>query len=31
LQGLDEIGLTLAMDRRIADFETSMRADRPWL
>jgi 3-isopropylmalate/(R)-2-methylmalate dehydratase small subunit len=31
VQGLDEIGLTLAMDRRIADFETSMRADRPWL
>jgi len=31
VQGLDEIGLTLAMDRRIADFETSMQADRPWL
>lgn len=30
-QGLDEIGLTLAMDRRIADFEARMRAERAWL
>jgi 3-isopropylmalate dehydratase small subunit len=29
--GLDEIGLTLAMDSRIAAHETRLAADRPWI
>jgi 3-isopropylmalate dehydratase small subunit len=31
LGGLDEIGLTLAMDSRIAAHETRLAADRPWI
>ncbi|PTQ12895.1 3-isopropylmalate dehydratase small subunit [Sphingomonas oleivorans] len=31
MNGLDEIGLTLAMDRDIAAYETRIAADRPWL
>jgi 3-isopropylmalate/(R)-2-methylmalate dehydratase small subunit len=30
-QGLDEIGLTLAMDAKIATYEHKARAERPWL
>jgi 3-isopropylmalate/(R)-2-methylmalate dehydratase small subunit len=31
LNGLDEVGLTLAMDDKIAAFETRRAADTPWL
>lgn len=31
LEGLDEIGLTLAMDGAIAQFEGQIAADRPWV
>ena len=31
LEGLDEIGLTLAMDDRIASYEARAAAERPWL
>ncbi len=31
LEGLDEIGITLAMDDAIAGFEARMAAERPWL
>jgi len=31
MEGLDEIGLTLARDAAIARFETGMAGDRPWL
>jgi len=31
LKGLDEIGLTLALDARIADYETRIASERPWL
>ncbi|MET0269459.1 MAG: 3-isopropylmalate dehydratase small subunit [Sphingomonas sp.] len=31
LGGLDEVGLTLAMDDRIADYEARTARDRPWL
>ncbi|QWC56435.1 3-isopropylmalate dehydratase small subunit [Erythrobacter sp. 3-20A1M] len=31
LEGLDEIGLTLARDEAIGRFEDRLRADRPWL
>jgi 3-isopropylmalate/(R)-2-methylmalate dehydratase small subunit len=31
LQGLDEIGLTTAMDSSIAAYETRIEADRPWV
>jgi 3-isopropylmalate/(R)-2-methylmalate dehydratase small subunit len=30
-QGLDEIGLTMAMDTKIATYEHKARAERPWL
>jgi 3-isopropylmalate/(R)-2-methylmalate dehydratase small subunit len=30
-QGLDEIGLTLAMDRKITDYELRAEAVRPWM
>jgi 3-isopropylmalate/(R)-2-methylmalate dehydratase small subunit len=31
LEGLDEVGLTLAMEPRIAAFEAADRARRPWI
>ncbi|WP_109807176.1 3-isopropylmalate dehydratase small subunit [Sphingosinithalassobacter portus] len=31
LNGLDEVGMTLAQDAEIAAFEAIMAADRPWL
>ena len=31
LEGLDEIGLTLAMEPKIAAFQTADRARRPWI
>jgi 3-isopropylmalate/(R)-2-methylmalate dehydratase small subunit len=31
LEGLDEIGLTLAMDSKIAAFQDADRAKRPWI
>ena len=31
LEGLDEIGLTLAMDAKIAAFQKADRAKRPWI
>ena len=31
LEGLDELGLTLAMEPKIAAFETADRARRPWI
>ncbi|WP_340314158.1 3-isopropylmalate dehydratase small subunit [Rhizorhabdus argentea] len=31
LNGLDEVGMTLARDVAISAFETQMTADRPWL
>jgi len=31
MQGLDEIGLTLARDAAISTFETSLAAGRPWI
>ena len=31
LEGLDEVGLTLARETAIAGFEARMAADRPWL
>jgi len=31
LEGLDEIGLTLAMEPRIAAFQAADRARRPWI
>ena len=31
MEGLDEIGMTLAMDAKIAAYETGARAERPWL
>ncbi len=31
LNGLDEVGMTLARDAQIAGFEAKMAADRPWL
>jgi 3-isopropylmalate/(R)-2-methylmalate dehydratase small subunit len=31
MKGLDEIGLTLAMDAKIGAYETKLAADRPWL
>jgi 3-isopropylmalate dehydratase small subunit len=31
LEGLDEIGLTLAMEPKIAAFEKADRAKRPWI
>lgn len=31
MQGLDEIGLTLARDNAIAGYEAKMAAERPWL
>lgn len=31
MNGLDEIGLTLAADARIAAYEEKLAADRPWL
>jgi 3-isopropylmalate/(R)-2-methylmalate dehydratase small subunit len=31
LNGLDEVGMTLARDSAIAAFETKMAAERPWL
>jgi 3-isopropylmalate/(R)-2-methylmalate dehydratase small subunit len=30
-QGLDEIGLTMAMDRQIADYENDAAKARPWM
>ena len=31
LEGLDEIGLTLALEPKIAAFEAADRARRPWI
>ena len=31
MRGLDEIGLTLAMDATISDYEARIRTERPWL
>ena len=31
LKGLDEIGLTLAMDARISDYEARLAKERSWL
>ncbi|SFR96401.1 3-isopropylmalate dehydratase small subunit [Sphingomonas jatrophae] len=31
MQGLDEVGLTLARDAAISDYETRVAAERPWL
>jgi 3-isopropylmalate/(R)-2-methylmalate dehydratase small subunit len=31
MQGLDEVGLTLARDAQIAGYEAKMAAERPWL
>ena len=31
MEGLDEIGLTLAMDSRIADYEAGLAQHRPWV
>ena len=31
MEGLDELGLTLAMESRIAAFEAADRAQRPWI
>nr|WP_047169093.1 3-isopropylmalate dehydratase small subunit [Sphingomonas sp. Y57] len=31
LNGLDEVGMTLAQDAAISTFESKMAADRPWL
>ncbi len=31
MEGLDEIGLTMAMGEQIGNFETRRRAERPWL
>jgi 3-isopropylmalate/(R)-2-methylmalate dehydratase small subunit len=31
LEGLDELGLTLAMEPKIAAFEAADRARRPWI
>jgi len=31
MQGLDEIGLTLARDKAIASYEATAKAERPWL
>jgi len=31
LNGLDEVGMTLARDSAIAGFEAKMKAERPWL
>jgi 3-isopropylmalate/(R)-2-methylmalate dehydratase small subunit len=31
LEGLDELGLTLAMEAKIAAFEAADRARRPWI
>ncbi len=31
VEGLDEIGLTMAMDSKISNYETKALADRPWL
>ena len=31
LEGLDEVGLTLARDTAISDFETRMAGQKPWL
>ncbi len=31
LEGLDEVGLTLAQEDRIATYEQAIAADRPWL
>jgi 3-isopropylmalate/(R)-2-methylmalate dehydratase small subunit len=31
MQGLDEVGLTLARDAQIADYEAAVARDRPWL
>lgn len=31
LEGLDEVGLTLAQDEAIAAYESRLAADRPWL
>ena len=31
LEGLDEVGLTLAQDEAIAGYERHLAAERPWL
>jgi len=31
LEGLDEIGLTLALEPKIAAFQSADRARRPWI
>ena len=31
MEGLDEVGLTLARDDAIAGFEGQLAADRPWI
>jgi len=31
LQGLDEVGLTLARDAAITDYESQVASDRPWI
>lgn len=31
MEGLDEIGLTLAMDRQITAYENRIRGERPWM
>mgnify|MGYP003575255369 CR=1 FL=1 len=31
LEGLDEIGLTMARDRQITDYEAMLTAERPWI
>ena len=31
MQGLDEVGLTLARDAQISAYEAAVARDRPWL
>jgi 3-isopropylmalate/(R)-2-methylmalate dehydratase small subunit len=31
LEGLDEVGLTMARDRQISDYEAMLATDRPWI
>jgi 3-isopropylmalate/(R)-2-methylmalate dehydratase small subunit len=31
MNGLDEVGMTMARDNAISAFEAHMKADRPWL
>jgi 3-isopropylmalate/(R)-2-methylmalate dehydratase small subunit len=31
MEGLDEIGLTLARDTAISNFEAGLTEDRPWI